>query len=530
MFTDHKSAMRLFASVITTGCAMFMLNANAQLSEYSQNFESLDQTSGSALTDDNWLVFGNVFDTDGTTYLFGYGPFGAPNGGDGFSGITTGEGGPEQGVNQLTIYNDYANAAHGASQFVEANVFQEQTISAADVGKTFTFQFDGKQGNIMAPTAAIGFIKTLDPGAGFAQTNLVAVDTSALPATWGTYSVELTIDGSLVGQLLQFGFSTTTTDFIGSGNFYDNLVFSITADNTLTSYAQNFEGMDPADPAALSDDGWLVFGNVFDPMGGFLFGYGPFVAPNNAGGFSAVDFNQGGPDQGMNQLSIFNDYNNNGAHTAGNLVESNVFQEFVIGGDSIGETYTFQFDAKAGNITGGSTAQAFIKTLDPGAGFALTNNITLDTTSLDPTWNTFTLEITIDAGLLGQLIQIGFATTATNFEGSGNFYDNITFNNGMVAVDTDGDGVDDSLDNCTLVANPDQRDSNGDGYGNICDPDFDNNGVVNFLDISGWVPFFNTACGDVDQDINGDGGCNFGDFAVITQFFNQPPGPSALAP
>ncbi|MFK8016193.1 MAG: S8 family serine peptidase, partial [Gammaproteobacteria bacterium] len=34
------------------------------------------------------------------------------------------------------------------------------------------------------------------------------------------------------------------------------------------------------------------------------------------------------------------------------------------------------------------------------------------------------------------------------------------------AVDTDGDGVADSADNCTLIANADQRDTNGDGFGN----------------------------------------------------------------
>ena len=35
------------------------------------------------------------------------------------------------------------------------------------------------------------------------------------------------------------------------------------------------------------------------------------------------------------------------------------------------------------------------------------------------------------------------------------------------SLDTDGDGIIDFHDNCTLVANTDQRDSNGDGIGNV---------------------------------------------------------------
>lgn len=99
-----------------------------------------------------------------------------------------------------------------------------------------------------------------------------------------------------------------------------------------------------------------------------------------------------------------------------------------------------------------------------------------------------------------------------------------------VPLDSDGDGVFENADNCTLIANADQRDTNNDGFGNICDPDLDNNGVVNFLDISAWVAFFNTACGNVDPDLNGDGSCNFADFQIIPDYFNLPPGPSGVAP
>ena len=45
--------------------------------------------------------------------------------------------------------------------------------------------------------------------------------------------------------------------------------------------------------------------------------------------------------------------------------------------------------------------------------------------------------------------------------------------------DTDGDGVLDLDDNCVVVANPAQRDTDGDGLGNFCDADLNNDGIVN---------------------------------------------------
>ena len=52
------------------------------------------------------------------------------------------------------------------------------------------------------------------------------------------------------------------------------------------------------------------------------------------------------------------------------------------------------------------------------------------------------------------------------------------------APNTDGDDFDDVNDNCALLSNNDQRDTNGDGFGNVCDPDLNNDGVVNFLDLT----------------------------------------------
>jgi hypothetical protein len=193
---------------------------------------------------------------------------------------------------------------------------------------------------------------------------------------------------------------------------------------TIAPYNQDFEALNQADTAALGNDGWLVYGNVFTPEGAWIYGYGPFPAPNDGYAFCAIDANQGGDEQGLQQLVVFSDYNN-ADHGAGNLVESNVYREYTITADDIGNTYRFAFQAKKGNLEGASTAAAFIKTLDPSNGYAMTNFITADMTSIPDTWGGNFIDLEIIAGMEGQIFQIGFLNTATSYEGSGIFYDNV---------------------------------------------------------------------------------------------------------
>jgi hypothetical protein len=194
----------------------------------------------------------------------------------------------------------------------------------------------------------------------------------------------------------------------------------------IEAYSQDFEGLNPTGPTALADDGWLIFANVFAPGGNYLYGYGVFGAPNDGGGFCQIAVGEGGAGQGSQQLNIFSDYNNVD-HAVGNVIEANTFQEMVIGAGDVGETWVFDFDAKLANLAGASTALAFIKTLDPLAGYATTNFITEDTTSIPTSWGSYSLSIVIDPSLAGQLLQIGFASSCTFYEGSGVFYDNINF-------------------------------------------------------------------------------------------------------
>jgi hypothetical protein len=55
---------------------------------------------------------------------------------------------------------------------------------------------------------------------------------------------------------------------------------------------------------------------------------------------------------------------------------------------------------------------------------------------------------------------------------------------GTELPDTDNDGWPDMADNCSHTANENQFDADKDGFGNLCDPDLDNNGKVDEDDIA----------------------------------------------
>lgn len=94
--------------------------------------------------------------------------------------------------------------------------------------------------------------------------------------------------------------------------------------------------------------------------------------------------------------------------------------------------------------------------------------------------------------------------------------------------DGDGDGVPDAADNCTLIANANQRDTDGDGFGNRCDADFDDNCFTNVSDLAIMrTGFFGT---NPDLDLDGSGSVNFNDLSILKALFFQPPGPSGLRP
>jgi hypothetical protein len=104
-------------------------------------------------------------------------------------------------------------------------------------------------------------------------------------------------------------------------------------------------------------------------------------------------------------------------------------------------------------------------------------------------------------------------------------------------ADLDGDGIPNGRDNCTEIPNPDQRDTNGDAYGNLCDADVDGDGRVT----SSWTlaPYGDLESIQItifrgeyvsDHDLDGNGAVDGADVARAATMLFLAPGPSGLAP
>jgi hypothetical protein len=103
---------------------------------------------------------------------------------------------------------------------------------------------------------------------------------------------------------------------------------------------------------------------------------------------------------------------------------------------------------------------------------------------------------------------------------------------GINPKDGDEDGVPDQVDNCLLVRNPSQTNQDRQGledvFGNACDPDFNNSGLVTTADYLILRGRLGTE--DPAVDLNDDGRVTAADYLILRARLGQPPGPSGLEP
>jgi hypothetical protein len=112
--------------------------------------------------------------------------------------------------------------------------------------------------------------------------------------------------------------------------------------------------------------------------------------------------------------------------------------------------------------------------------------------------------------------------------GGAQFSLNVFFQTPDPLLDSDNDGVSDDTDNCIYVSNPNQADDDQDFFGDACDADFDNNGVVNIIDLNFLIPMILEGQASLVADFDQNGVVDFGDLVFILAWINQPPGPTGL--
>lgn len=122
------------------------------------------------------------------------------------------------------------------------------------------------------------------------------------------------------------------------------------------------------------------------------------------------------------------------------------------------------------------------------------------------------------------------SNVAANFLDSMDFNDVYDMTGGMnswlweraLCIDSDGDEVNDDLDNCPEDYNPSQTDSDMDGFGNACDldcPNLDGVNPVNFGDYSELANNWLVEGGGRIGDLNGDLTVNLKDVAIFADYW-----------
>jgi uncharacterized protein (TIGR03790 family) len=91
--------------------------------------------------------------------------------------------------------------------------------------------------------------------------------------------------------------------------------------------------------------------------------------------------------------------------------------------------------------------------------------------------------------------------------------------------DSDGDGVPDRRDNCREQPNPDQRDGDRDGFGDACDGDFDQDGLVTTSDLTRFERAMRAHVPLPGADFDGDGTVGERDRSLLQIWLFHPPGP-----
>ena len=240
---------------------------------YQSDFESFTSLDG-------WSAYINVFDEDCSSYRYGYAyEIGA---GDPVQVAVRADGSDGKALN---VFSDYNNA-EGATACIEANVFREVTLTSRMIGD-YRWSYNAEEPEAVGSKTFAQF-RLIDPSNNYA---LAAESIVPTAGSEDVQSVEISLDDSQIGMLMQYGFSTKSVNQENSGMLYDNVVLEAIGD---AGGGGGGGGSEPAGGgtgygvAIIDTDGSIVSGNRF------VAGANAWVAANGASlgpvsGMSIVD-------------------------------------------------------------------------------------------------------------------------------------------------------------------------------------------------------------------------------------------------
>ncbi len=239
---------------------------------YQSDFESFTSLEG-------WSAYINVFDEDCSSYRYGYAyEIGA---GDPVQVAVRADGSDGKALN---VFSDYNNP-EGATACIEANVFREVTLTSRMIGD-YRWSYNVEEPEAVGSKTFAQF-RLIDPSNNYA---LAAESIVPTAGSEDVQSVEISLDDSQIGMLMQYGFSTKSVNQENSGMLYDNVVLEAIGD----AGGGGGGGSEPAGGgtgygvAIIDTDGSIVSGNRF------VAGANAWVAANGASlgpvsGMSIVD-------------------------------------------------------------------------------------------------------------------------------------------------------------------------------------------------------------------------------------------------
>ncbi len=210
------------------------------------------------------------------------------------------------------------------------------------------------------------------------------------------------------------------------------LALSSVSHGAIVPFSDDFQGSYPNPPGFTN---W----SVFSDNGGFPGGYFIPAASSTGPQISAL-----ADDGAGNQyLNFYANYDNVNVHDrvncspcSPNLQEAiSIFHEFDFTGadTAAGDAWVFDFDYSlnaAAPPTGDTQVGAFIRVFDPV--FNLLDEQVLDTIGAGDVFQSGQLSVTLNPLWTEGKVQIGFNNLVGNYEGSGMFYDNVSFTNSPV--------------------------------------------------------------------------------------------------